>query len=358
MAILPPKVLMINIVSSSITTNWSNPNNPEDPYIGYPYQWEVVLSVTPQTHSNPNTPTPYYYVATDINVGDWISNSLGGAAFEIIGIVSVPDSTDITLLIEDIELFNTYNDPTSQGQGGPITGSGVLFSLDNDGVPILMGLESGILPDTFATDLISRFNYRNLQQKYIRVNQPGHTFVLGDVIQPNSSVSGTYMLATDTQSIDLAVGTVSDVGTPSSDWFNFEAFGEVVYNVSPSLTGSYGSLFYLDPVNPGKLTSARPTEFARPIYLRLNSATTAIRFDEPQPTGSETKNYKVPSLTEGQTTFTLPSDAFEVIAMSINGVEVDFTTATISGSTVVTFDPAANGYGIDTTDEVSFIYTT
>ena len=354
MAILPPKVLMINVNYVTPVEYWSNPG---DPYDGYPYRWELSLSVTLQTHSNPNTTTPYYYTANDINIGDWISSSLDGSAHEIISITSVPDITDVSLVVEDIELFNTYNDITQSGNGGPSNGTGAIFSLDNDGEPILMGLELNVLSDTFATDLISRFNYRNIQQKFIRVYQPGHTFLIGDVIQP-STISGTYMLATDTSSVDLAVGTVSDVGTPSPDWFNFEAFGEVLYNVSPLLTGSYGSLFYLDPANPGKITSTRPTEFARPLYLQLSSPTTAVRFSVPEPSASETKNYIYPTLTEGQTSFTLPADAFEVVAMSINGISVDFTYTNTSGVVTVTFDPNANGYGIDTTDEVSFIYTT
>ena len=354
MAILPPKVLMVTFTNIDIKSLWSNPG---DPYDGYPYQWQVQLLVTNQAHSNPYTATPYYYTSFDIKIGDWIASSVDGIAFQIIDIVSVPDTTSITVIVEDIDLFNVYNDATSSGSGGPNLGAGVIFSLDNIGNPITMGMEAGILPDTFVTDLISRFNYRNLQQKFIRVNQPDHTFVIGDIIQPNVTTAGTYMLATDTQSQDLSVGIVSDSGTPSPDWFNFEASGEVVYNVSPPLDGSYGSLFYLDPDHPGKLTSTRPADFARPVYLRLNSSTTAIKFNQ-ESVSSETKNYKVPTLTEGQTTFDLPFDAFEIVSMSVNGVEVDFTFTTSGSLVIATFNPSDNGYGIDTTDEVKFIYTT
>jgi hypothetical protein len=354
MAILPPKVMSATITAY---TPIEYLDNASDIYNGYPYRWQADVSVILQTHSNPNTSTPYYYTAYDIKVGDWISSAVDGSAYEIIEIISILDQTSVTLVIEDIDMFNTYNDQTQSGSGSPTTTEGVIFSLDNDGNPILMGLEPGILSETFATDLISRFNYRNIQQKFIRVNQPGHTFVIGDIIQPNVSVAGTYMLSTGTQSQDLSVGIVSDVGTPNADWFNFEASGEVVYNVTPSLVGSYSSLFYLDPEHPGKITSIRPAEFARPIYLRLNSATTAIKFHQEVGT-SETKNYKVPSLTEGQTTFNLPSDAFEIISMSVNGVEVDFTFTNTGSLVTAIFNSIDNGYGIDTTDEVKFIYTT
>ena len=354
MSILPPKVIVA--VANNVTPITLIP----DPtFVWQPcyYQWQVDLMVsTPQTHSSPSTPTPYQYNAQDIAVGDWFCNGTDASALEIVSIVSSTSAYNATVIMEDIEYFNIFNDPTQTGFGGPSENTGVIFNLDNDGNPLMMGMPSNTLPDTYATDLISRFNYRNLQQKFIRVYQPGHTFVIGDIIQPNVSIVGTYMLATDT-SKDLTVGIVSDVGTPSSDWFNFEASGEVVYNVSPPLVGSYGSLFYLDPANPGKLTSTRPADFARPIYLRLSSATTAIKFNQ-ESVASETKNFKVLSLTEGQTTFDLPSDAFEVVSMSVNGVEVDFTFTTVGSLVVATFNPADNGYGIDTTDEVKFIYTT
>jgi hypothetical protein len=354
MAILPPKVLMVSLNTINIYSTWSNPG---DPYDGFPYQWSVEMNVSQQSHSNPNTTTPYAYNSQDVKVGDWLASSIDGVSFEIIQITDNSNPNYMTVILEDIELFNTYNDPTGQGAGGPIQGQSVIFEMNNVGDPILMGVESGAVPDTFVTDLISRFEYRNLLQKFIRVNQPGHTFAIGNIIQPNVSVTGAYMLATDTSGNNLTVGTVSDSGTPSPDWFNFEPFGEVVYNVTPSLTGSYGTLFYMDPSHPGLVTSVRPTEFARPIYLQLSSSTTAIRFSAAEEQASETKTYTFPSIADNQTTFTLPSDTFEVISMMINGIEtVNFTY--VNSTLTLTFDPVGNGYGVDSTDEVTFVYTT
>jgi hypothetical protein len=220
-----------------------------------------------------------------------------------------------------------------------------------------MGMAANTVPETFASDLIARFNYRNIWQKYVRVNQPGHTFVIGDIIQPNISIVGTYMLATDSSSVDISVGTITDIGDPTNDWFNFKPFGEIEYNIQPPLTGGYGCLYYLDPVNPGKVTATRPAEYARPIYLGLNSVNIAIRFNMPESSGSETKTYLMTSVFDNQVNFTLPTDAFEVVSMIINGVEtMNFTFN--STTKALTFDPTANGYGVDSTDEVRFVYTT
>ena len=96
MAILPPKVLMVTFTNIDIKSLWSNPG---DPYDGYPYQWQVQLLVTNQAHSNPYTATPYYYTSFDIKIGDWIASSVDGIAFQIIDIVSVPDTTSITVIL-------------------------------------------------------------------------------------------------------------------------------------------------------------------------------------------------------------------------------------------------------------------
>jgi hypothetical protein len=63
------------------------------------------------------------------------------------------------------------------------------------------------------------------------------------------------------------------------------------------------------------------------------------------------------SVFDNQVNFTLPTDAFEVVSMIINGVEtMNFTFN--STTKALTFDPTANGYGVDSTDEVRFVYTT
>jgi hypothetical protein len=205
MAILPPKVLMIQVTNVNYNDSTDVITDATNPYVGYAYRWEIDVNLpTPQAHSSPYTSTPFWYTTQDINVGDWICTSFDGAALQITQINSVPDANHANVTVEDIEYFNIFNDPNQSGSGGLTDGQGVIFSISNDGLPILMGVTANSMGDTFVTDLISRFNYRNIQQKYVRVNQSGHTFNVGDVIEPNVSVSGTYVLAADGVN-DLAV---------------------------------------------------------------------------------------------------------------------------------------------------------
>jgi hypothetical protein len=148
--------MLIEFITTSVTefAYW-----PQDgsAYAGSPFQWSVVLDITPQTTSAPDTPTPYYYTGTDVVVGDWMSNAVGGMAWIIRSITSA-DASDLTCVIEDVDLYNTYADPSGNGDGAPANESaGFIFSLDESGQPILSPLIDQKLTDQFQTDLMGRF---------------------------------------------------------------------------------------------------------------------------------------------------------------------------------------------------------
>ena len=357
--ILPPKLLPIEVTATQDGASWTL-GNPSDAWYGYPYQWQITITVNPSPQSSPDTPTPYFYTGTDIVVGDWLATSLNGAAVQVVEIIS-QDQSDAVLVVEDIDRFNTYSDPYQSGFGGVVTGPGFLFTVNSEGEPILMGVEPGVLPPSFQTDIMTRFEYRNTFTRYVRVNQPGHTFELGDLIRIQST--GTFEEVAADSRVTEAIGIVNSISIPTPDWFTFRPMGMVINDVTPPLVGSYGDIFYIDPNNPGKVTKTVPTSNALAVYMLLDKPTRALLLQHnlgststsSNNSGSDTNKYDVTNPTTGQTIFNMPSDCVSVLYMSINGIENENFTFDQT-SLVLTFDPTGNGYGIDSTDEVFFIY--
>lgn len=354
--IKPPKLLQVSVDTVSDYAVWTE-GDPSDWWFGYAYRWTITATVTPSTHSSDNSINPSYYTAQDINVGDWISTTTNGVAVQITEIIE-QGFDNLTAIVEDVDRFNTFSDNTQNGLGGPSAGNGYLFEVSDDGLPILMGVAAGLMPPTFQTDLISRFSYRNIFNKYIRVNQPDHTFTIGDIVRIDND--GIFEAAAADIRANAAIGIVNSIGIPSIDWFTFRPLCQVLNDVMPPLVGTYGQLYFLDPANPGKLTDVLPASNARPIYMRLDTPNRALlldagMFDYVDNNEGETNKYDVESVTAGQVTFTMPADCVEVLYMSINGIENENFTFNVS-TKVLNFDPIETGYGIDVDDEVFFIY--
>lgn len=276
MAFFPPRLLQIALTTAEPLTNWYS-DDPLDCWNGAPYQWKVTFAVNSQSHSSPYTPTQFSYTGMDVIVGDWIGTLGNGQSVKIIHINS-KDMNSVDANVEDVDRFNTFTDATMQGSG-LTADDGYLFQLGDDGLPILAPMSpfSANLASNLAwqLDQISRFRYRNLINSYYRVDQPGHTFVLGDVIYLLSN--GTYAKVNPANtSIVSAVGTVSDIGTPGVDWFAYRPVGRVVQNLSPPLPGQPGQLIYL---SSGGLTTTQPNSYIKPVYIQLEINTSAIVLD-------------------------------------------------------------------------------
>ncbi len=353
--IKPPKVLKTYVSQFDIDTSFVEGGN-DDVYNGYPNRWAVTMHVESQEHGDPVTPTPYYYDGNDVKVGDWFSASVGGLAVKIVSISSQSSDT-VVAIVEDVERYNLLVEASSVSSfGSGSSGGGVIFELGDDGLPVLSPLPDSYLLTTFATDMMSRFRYRNLMRSFVRVNQPDHSFAMGDIIRPDFANPGRFVKALADVNVASVIGVVSDVNTPSDNWFNFKPFGEIRENVKPDLIGNYGDFFYVDPVNAGLLTKVRPFNNARPVYMRLENSNRALLLSGADSQDkNETQRYDVVNPAGDQVNFTLPADAEEVLWMSINGIENNnFTFDPVSKGIV--FDPTATGYGVDVTDEVFFIY--
>ena len=273
MYVTPIRLLHVRVTSVASQALWTDSSNPSDAFINYPYRWTVTFSVISQAHSDPSTRVPYYYAGLDIAVGDWFSNAVGGAAWQIVSITSANDTT-VVVVVEDIDLFNTVSDPSGSASGAPANLiDGFIFQVGDDGLPILAPLVPLVITPQWQTDVISRFLFRNMTEKYYKVHQVSHGFTTGQLIKLTSA--GTYALASAIT--DTVIGIVRDSAIPSADYFTYRPIGQVINNISPTLPGNPGDLIYLNPSVPGGYTNVAPASaLQQPIYIRLETSSKGI----------------------------------------------------------------------------------
>lgn len=360
MSVTPP--LLLTGTSSLIADHayWTWDDNTGDPFIGSPYQWEIQLNITAQLHSSGTTLTPYVYNGLDIKVGDWWC-SANGVANVIVEITNqAPDN--ISCIVEDLERYNLFSDPNQSGSGLAPDGAGFIFRIGDEGLPILGPMADYQITPTVADNIMARFIARNGVKEFVLVNQPGHSMNPGDVIYADF-VSGSGYQKVDAVNYNRAIGIVSEINTPGLDYFCYRPLGVLINNVNPPLRGSHGDVFYLDPTKPGGVTNIKPSTNAVPVYLQLDLPTRAILLERGVEsvqssggnTDNETHKYDVTNVAAGQTMFTMPSDAREILYMAINGIENENFTFDIV-TKVLIFDPVETGYGIDADDDIFFIY--
>lgn len=265
----PSLLLSATTTVVTATTNWTT-QDANDPWIGVPYQWTVSASVVAQAHSYPLSSTPYIYTAADIKVGYWYSDLVSGKAVKIISITS-QNPANITMVVEDVDRFNTFTDPTGNGIGVGGVGSGFIFEVGDDGLPILgpmIGFNTQLITSVgWQLDQISRFRYRNYINSHYSVNQPGNTFSVNQPLFLQSS--GSYSVVPPTSSSAKSfVGVVSDINVPGPGYFSFKPVGKVIRSVTPALPGNSGDLIY---IGSNGYTNVAPTTWARPIYINLGN---------------------------------------------------------------------------------------
>lgn len=274
MPIRPIKLLNVEVTNITPVEDWLFDDLTGDPWIGLPYRWEVNLNVNSQFHSDHTTLTPNFYNGLDIVVNDWlIFNN-----YMAVKIISISSQTDIniTCIVEDIDRWNIFSNPLQSGEGiGPISPSGIadafILELAEDGLPIWTNIVPFSIPVTLQQEVNSRFRARNLVENYIRVNQPGHTFNIGDFIFMNSS--GVYELSqASSVNVEKTVGKVNSINIPGLDWFTYEPIGEYKENINPPLPGGNGELIYISTT--GTLTNVKPFSYAYPVYIQLNNTGT------------------------------------------------------------------------------------
>lgn len=279
--IVTPLTLYASITDIQEYAWWNESDGIDDPYVGYAYRWQITADILPQTTGN--FEQGFANTVENIQVGDWIlqTSDTPSLTLQIIEIVSTSGS-ELVAIVEDVERYNLH---LRGGEGGisppdvPTSYMSIVFRLGADGLPIFTSIEPQSLPDTVLEESNSRFKFRNLVQSHFQVYQLDNGFSAGDEIALNAD--GTYSLA---QSVGLnafkAIGRVKDINIPGVGWFTYEPKGKVIRYITPALPGNPGDILYLDPDNPGQLTTTRPTiGVAVPVFIKIDNAT-GVKLDE------------------------------------------------------------------------------
>lgn len=247
-----------------------------------PVTFTLEGTIIQQDHSSFSTPQLYVYNGLDIRIGDWYVEALTGKALRITNIdVGITNTGYLKCTIEDVDRYEQF----SAQDGVAATGSfGFIVSLDDLGIPMFHTLtvyQSLVQTNPgFIEDVISRFKSRNLLGNRVRINQPGHTFQVGDSIILNSD--STFSLANaSTIAAERLIGKVTQIGIPGVNWFNYEPRGQLQVGLEPVLPGDIGNIVWLDPANPGKLTASKPNNIAIPVYIKVDETTGVKLFDGP-----------------------------------------------------------------------------
>lgn len=264
----PSKVLPFLVDSTDALDFWPFDDGTNDPYweggaTPQPYRWQYTLTVSEVYHSSHLTAHDRKYTAEDVFVGMWMADLLGNA-LKIVGIVS-KSPTQLVVIAEDVDRFNTFQDPSQTGNGSIKTTEGVIFELDDEGMPQLDPLP-GNVNVSFLPNLTGRFQRFDPQMRF-RFQQANHGFQKGDVLVLNPS-SGYWEKSSADNSSLFPIGTVAD-DYPYPNTFYLRPFNEIVENITPALPGRVGDFLYSDLSNPGKLTV---TPGGKKVFIKLTAA--------------------------------------------------------------------------------------
>lgn len=259
---LPNKVLAVSIASISGESYWDYANGSGDIWYSGAgtkkyYRWTVTFSVTAQTHGSHLTRDDFTYNGLDIVVGDWIAGATSGQCLKIVSITS-KTTNSVTCVVEDWLRYNTFKSPT--GNGIFNTGAGVVFGLNENGLPMLDPLPGTVSTDFYAL-VMSRFQYLNPLLNYV-LEKESHGFSKGDVV----AVTADGFVKANTSTMDKMVGTVIESG-PGPNFFMISPNNRII-DFEPSIPGNQGDYIYVD--TDGDLTTSDAT--GKIAFLKIQDA--------------------------------------------------------------------------------------
>lgn len=174
-----PTQFLVSTIKFATISVMQTVQDPVSPFFGLTKTYRADFAIQTQTHSDPTTSTPYVYDALDINIGDWLGQP-SGKVYKIIDIIvndpadetnydpdqpiAILDTNNITLEIEDIDLYILKSDVSSSGSNAPDEEqAGAIFEIDSEGMPILANINqfAGQFPNIsyWTQDIQSRFEF-------------------------------------------------------------------------------------------------------------------------------------------------------------------------------------------------------
>lgn len=285
-----PVVLLGQIDAASVVTSqtYNNPNSTLS-FIA-PYYMNVTVNMTaPQYHYDDTTTTPYQYDFNNLEVGMWIAEQSGKAW--LITDVTVVNASQANLTIKDVNLFNVLSDPTFSGGYGSLpsgNGSAIIFHVSEDGVPVIPSVYldySGSLGDIsywVATDVITRFQYRNLlKSHYNNSNSPNPAYTsyqVGQMVYLDNTGTFQVLDASDAAQVKKRFGVITSVNEPEDGDLGVRPWGKVVGDLNLSNANfAIGDALYYDDTDPegdnSYLTTTEPASSAIPMYIKISDTT-------------------------------------------------------------------------------------
>ena len=265
----PARILQCFVSKQTGIEAWPFSSGEDDPYWKHgrtprDYRWRIDVEVTPQHHSSTTTRSPLRYTGMDVRVGDYIASAASGLTVKIIEVETKSDKI-ITCIVEDVFRYNTFRDSSGFGIGiFTVPTAGVIFTTNEEGLPILDPMPPMEIDSLFYPNLMSRF--QNLEaESHFLLSQPGHSFEVNEFVSADKTING---FAKTDASHPMVVGRITHV---ASDEF----FVSPVQNVTEfnALPGDVGDVLYADPSVPSGLTA---TENANPVLIKLRSATASM----------------------------------------------------------------------------------
>ena len=237
---IPSKVLPVSVSSIEGTEYWPFANASDDPWYassGTPryFRWRITFSVTAISHGSNLTRDDFTFNGLDIRVNDWIAGASDPKCLKIISI-EAKTPTSVTCIVEDWLRYNTFK--ASTGNGIFNTGSAVVFTLNENGIPMLDPLPSSVGSEFFAT-VYSRFQYLNPQLNYV-LEEEAHSFSKGDAI----AVTTSGFVKANAETAAQMVGVVTESG-PGPDYFMISPNNRII-DFDPAIPGVQGESIYVD----------------------------------------------------------------------------------------------------------------
>ena len=335
----PNKVLSVSVTNISGNSYWEHEAGSGD--IWYEgsaskrfYRWEIILTITDQSHGSHLTRDDFKYNGLDVLVGDWIAGQSSGQCLKIVSISS-KTTTSVTCIVEDYLRYNTFKSTT--GNGIFNTGNATIFTLNENGVPMLDPLPPTV-SSTFFAEVVSRFQYLNPQLNYL-LNETSHGFVKGDVI----SVTASGYAKSNAQTADRMIGVVTEAG-PGPDNFMILPNNRII-DFDPTIPGTQGEYIYVN--NSGDLSNVG-TSTNKIAFLNIRSAVpTILTGDQGNPTIIDGNSIIINSETITFTGTGGESDVDE-IASQINNVtnNTSVVANVVAFETIISSDAPNTIYGI------------
>jgi hypothetical protein len=172
----PPVVL-----GCQVTTVASATTLPDGEWKYYPLSLASLITVTGfNNYSSFNSAgTTINISRTNVRVGDWISNTTLGLAWQIVDKEDSNDGITSTYTVVDVDGFCS----STNMKNAPDPGRGYIFRLNENGVPILSSPGvTGTPGPKWETDLMAHFAARNPKTHYVSDYKASHGFAVGDPI--------------------------------------------------------------------------------------------------------------------------------------------------------------------------------